>query len=65
VRSHGRRANDNETQRTGKERLDMDTVFHSLHDFMLRTESITYILIVAALIGITGFWLFLSDSDDK
>lgn len=43
----------------------METVFHSLHDFMLRTESITYILIVAALIGITGFWLFLSDSDDK
>ena len=43
----------------------METVFHSLHDFMLPTESITYILIVVALVGITGFWLFLSDSDDK
>lgn len=37
--------------------------FYSLHDFMLRTESITYLLIVAALIGITGFWLFLSGRD--
>ena len=43
----------------------MGNMFYSLHDFMLRTESITYILIVAALIGITGFWLFLSDSDDQ
>jgi hypothetical protein len=53
------------TVKTGKERIDMDTVFHSLHDFMLCTESITYILIVVALIGITGFWLFLSGSDEK
>lgn len=31
---------------------------------MLRTESITYILIVTALIAITGFWIFLSGHDD-
>ena len=37
--------------------------FYSLHDFMLRTENITYLLIVVALIGITGFWLFLSGRD--
>jgi hypothetical protein len=30
---------------------------------MLRTESITYVLIVVALISITGFWLFLSGRD--
>ena len=42
----------------------MDGSFVTLHDFMLHTESITYILIVAALIGITGFWVFLSGSDE-
>ena len=42
----------------------MDNVFYSLHEFMLRTESITYVLIVVALISITGFWLFLSGRDE-
>jgi len=37
--------------------------FHTLHEFMYRTESITYIIIVAALIGITGFFIFLSGRD--
>jgi len=36
---------------------------HTLHQFMYRTESITYILIVVALIGITGFFIFLSGRD--
>jgi hypothetical protein len=31
---------------------------------MLHTESITYILIVAALIAITFFYRFLTDRDD-
>ncbi len=42
----------------------MESTIHTLHEFMLRTESMTYILIVTALIGITGFWLFLSGQDD-
>ncbi|MCK7506125.1 MAG: hypothetical protein MZV70_19960 [Desulfobacterales bacterium] len=29
----------------------MGNAIHTLHDFMLRTEGITYILIVAALCG--------------
>jgi hypothetical protein len=37
---------------------------HTLQEFMLHTESITYILIVVALIGITCFWLFLSGRQD-
>jgi hypothetical protein len=41
----------------------MESAIHTLHDFMFRTESITYILIVASLIGIAGFWIFLSGSD--
>ena len=42
----------------------MDGTIHTLHEYMFRTESITYILIVGALLGITFFWLFLSQRDD-
>lgn len=41
----------------------METI-QTLQDFMLHTESITYIIIVAALIGITLFYRFLTDGDD-
>jgi hypothetical protein len=41
----------------------METI-QTLQDFMLHTESITYIIIVAALIGITLFYRFLTDRDD-
>ena len=42
----------------------MDNAIQTLHDFMLRTESITYILVVAALIGFPLFWRFLNERDD-
>ena len=42
----------------------MENTIHTLHDFMLQTESITYVLIVAALVGITFFYRFLTDRDD-
>ena len=41
----------------------METI-HTLHEFMLHTESITYIIIVGALIGITLFYRFLTDRDE-
>ena len=41
----------------------MDTLFHTLHDFMLHTKAVTYILMVAALIGFAFFWQFLSAKD--
>ncbi|MGA6926383.1 MAG: hypothetical protein WBY88_11920 [Desulfosarcina sp.] len=37
---------------------------NTLHEFMLHTKNITYVLIVIALIGIAGFWLFLTERDD-
>jgi hypothetical protein len=43
----------------------MEGTIHTLHEFMLRTESITYILIVAGLIGITLFWRFLTERDEE
>jgi len=42
----------------------MQETIHTLQDYMLRTESITYILIVGALVGITFFYRFLTDRDD-
>ena len=42
----------------------METIY-TLHEFMLHTKSVTYVLIVAALLGITGFWLFLTERDEE
>ena len=41
----------------------METI-HTLQDFMLHTKNVTYVLIVAALVGITGFWVFLTGRDE-
>jgi hypothetical protein len=38
--------------------------FFTLHDFMLHTESITYLLVTATLVGMTLFWLFLTGGKD-
>jgi hypothetical protein len=45
----------------------MEPTFHTYQEFHLHTEAITYILIVASLIGIAWFWKFLSgkDSDEN
>ena len=37
---------------------------NTLQEYMFHTESITYILIIAALLGFTFFYLFLSQRDD-
>jgi hypothetical protein len=42
----------------------METTIHTLQEYMLHTETITYIIIVAALIGITFFYRFLTERDD-
>ena len=42
----------------------MENTIHTLQEYMLHTESITYVLIVAALIGITFFFRFLTERDD-
>ncbi len=43
----------------------MEETIHTLHEYMFHTESITYILIVLALLGFTLFYLFLSQRDDE
>jgi diphthamide synthase (EF-2-diphthine--ammonia ligase) len=44
--------------------VTMEGNIHTLQEYMLHTETITYIIIVAALIGITFFYRFLTDRDD-
>ena len=38
--------------------------FKTLHDFMMHTEAVTYILIVVSLLAIAGYWCFLSERDE-
>ena len=42
----------------------MDHIFYSLQNFMTHTKSVTYVLIAAALVGMTVFWYFLTGRDD-
>ena len=42
----------------------MNDTFYTLQEFMTYTESITYILIVAILLGMLGFWIFLVERDE-
>lgn len=43
----------------------MDTIFYSLHDFMLHTKNWAYILMGVALVGYACYWLFLSGRDEN
>ncbi len=42
----------------------MDETIHTLQDFMLRTESVTYIIMGLSLICVLAFWLFLTENDE-
>ncbi len=43
----------------------MEKVFYTLHDFMIYSEGITYLLMGGILVFLLLFWLFLTDSDKK
>lgn len=43
----------------------MDGTFYTLQEFMTYTEGVTYILIVAILVGMLGFWIFLVERDEN
>lgn len=38
----------------------MDTIFHTLHDFMTHTKGVTYILMGTFLVGLLCYFLFLT-----
>ena len=43
----------------------METIFYSLHDFMLATKTMTYIGMGLGLVGLLGYWLFLTGRDES
>jgi len=43
----------------------MDTIFHSLQDFMMFTKGVTYILMGAILVLLPLFWRFLTGREEK
>lgn len=42
----------------------MDGVFYTLQDLFTYTKGVTYILIVAILLSMLGFWRFLTGRDE-
>lgn len=42
----------------------MDNTFYSLQEFMLHTKGVVYILMGAMILGILGFWLYLTGRDE-
>ena len=42
----------------------MDGIFYTLQDFLTHTEGTTYLIIIAVLLGLLGFWNFLTDRDE-
>ena len=42
----------------------MEGIFYTLHDFFAYTKGVIYILIVATLFAMLGFWLFLTGRDE-
>jgi len=42
----------------------MEQAFHTLQDFMVHTKAVVYVLMGISLIGIVGFWHFLTGRDE-
>ena len=42
----------------------MDCVFYSLHDFMVFTKTGTYIVMGASVLGLWGYFIFLTGRDE-
>jgi hypothetical protein len=47
-----------------KEDILMETIFYTLQDYYTHTKAISYLLMIAALIGFALFWKFISAKDD-
>lgn len=42
----------------------MESVFYSLHDFMVCTKGLTYICMGLGVLGLFGYWIFLTGRDE-
>lgn len=43
----------------------MEQVFYCLHDFMLHTKTLTYLLMACGLVAIGFFWRFIFGRDEE
>ncbi len=43
----------------------MENTIYTLQEYMLHTESITYIIMGLSLFCVVGFWLFLTKYDEE
>ena len=51
-------------ERLFKEVILMETIFYTLQDYYTHTKAISYLVMIAALIGFALFWKFISANDD-
>jgi hypothetical protein len=42
----------------------MESIFYTLQDYLLHTKGVIYILIVAILLAMLGFWRFLMGGNE-
>ena len=42
----------------------MEQAFYTLQDFMVHTKAVIYVLMGLWLVGVVGFWRFLTGRDD-
>lgn len=40
-------------------------MFNTLQDLMLHNKSVTYVLMAVVLLCFVGFWLFLTDKEER
>ncbi len=43
----------------------MEQHFYTLHDFLVYTKGAAYILMGLILLGVLGFWLYLTGRDEE
>ncbi len=43
----------------------MDKTFYTLHDFLVYTKGAAYILMGVSVLGILGFWLYITGRDEE
>lgn len=42
----------------------MENMYYTLQDFLTHTKGVAYILIVLILLGMLGFWIYLTGRDE-
>ncbi len=43
----------------------MDKIFYTLHDFLVYTKGAAYILMGLSILGILGFWFYITGRDEE